>query len=75
MKQEKRQLSPWVTVAIVVSVIIAAAGIIFGLVKAFQAILTEVRYRALEKALREEDLDTDAITVSEDLDLDLDLAD
>ncbi len=73
MKEEKRQLSPWVTVVIVVSVIIAAAGIIFGLVKAFQAILTEVRYRALEKALREEPFDADAISVSEDLDLDLDL--
>lgn len=65
MKEEKRQQNPWVTAAIVVSVVIAAAGIIFGLVKAIQAIFTEARYRALEKALREND--PDAVSVSEDL--------
>lgn len=71
MKEERRQQSPWVTVVVVISIVIAAAGVIFGLVKALQAIFTEARYRALEKALREENLDTDAITVSEDIDLDL----
>lgn len=67
MKEERRQQNPWVTAAIVISVLVAAAGVIFGLVKALQAIFTEARYRALEKALREDDSDVDALTVSEDL--------
>ena len=65
MREEKRQQNPWVTAVIVVSVVVAAAGVIFGLVKAIQAIFTEARYRALEKALR--DYDPDAVSVSEDL--------
>lgn len=65
MREEKRQQNPWVTAVIVVSVVVAAAGVIFGLVKAIQAIFTEARYRALEKALREND--PDAVSVSEDL--------
>ena len=39
--------------------------------KNVQAILTEARYRALEKALREENLDTDVAVSAADIDLDL----
>ncbi len=70
MKTNKQQ-NPWVTAVVVISIVIAAAGIIFGVVKGIQAILTEARYRALEKALREENLDTDVAVSAADIDLDL----
>ena len=70
MKTNKQQ-NPWVTAVVVISIVIAAAGVIFGVVKGVQAILTEARYRALEKALREENLDTDVAVSAADIDLDL----
>ena len=70
MKNNKQQ-NPWLTAVVVISIVIAAAGVIFGVVKGVQAILTEARYRALEKALREENLDTDVAVSAADIDLDL----
>ena len=66
MKMKKQQQNPWVTALIIVGAVTAAAGIIFGLVKAIQAIVTEARYRALERVLREENYDADAEVVSEE---------
>lgn len=58
------QPKTWVMILIIVSSVVAAAGLIFGAVKAIQAIMTGNRYRALEKALQEEDFDSDAVLLS-----------
>ncbi len=68
MKVRRQQQNPWVVALIIIGAVTAAAGIIFGLVKAAQAVITETRYRALEKVLREQNYDADEEILSEDVD-------
>ncbi len=63
MKSHQKQ-NVWIVVAILAGSVIALTGAVFGLVKALQAIMTNARYRALEKSFHEKDSDLDALILS-----------
>ncbi len=63
MRSHQKQ-NVWIVIAILAGSVIALAGAVFGLVKALKAIMTNARYRALEKSFREKDSDLDALILS-----------